>query len=54
MPPPTPTSTSPARIAWSRITVARRPEAQTLLIVSELTSFGIPAPIWAWREGICP
>ncbi len=54
MPPPTPTCTSPARIAWSSITVARSPEAQTLLIVSEETSFGIPALICAWREGICP
>ena len=30
------------------------PDAQTLLIVSEGTSFGIPASIWAWREGIWP
>ena len=30
------------------------PDAQTLLIVSEETSFGIPALICAWREGICP
>ena len=30
------------------------PEAQTLLIVSELTSLGIPALICAWREGIWP
>ena len=28
------------------------PEAQTLLIVSEGTSFGMPPLIWAWREGI--
>ena len=54
MPPPTPTSTSPARICASRIPTARMPEAQTLLIVSELTSFGIPALICAWREGIWP
>src|SRR3954471_9964507 len=54
MPPPTPISTSPARIAWSRITVARRPLAQTLLMVSEETSFGMPALIWACREGIWP
>ena len=54
MPPPTPTSTSPARICVSRIAAARTPEAQTLLIVSEETSFGIPALIWAWREGIWP
>ena len=30
------------------------PEAQTLLIVSEETSFGMPALICAWREGIWP
>ena len=54
MPPPTPTSTSPARIAASSTPAARTPEAQTLLIVSEETSFGIPALICAWREGIWP
>src|SRR3954449_7475979 len=54
MPPPTPTSTSPARIAWSSRTVARTPLAQTLLIVSLETSFGMPALICAWREGIWP
>ena len=54
MPPPTPTCTSPARIAWSRITEARSPDAQTLLIVSEETSLGMPALICAWREGIWP
>ena len=32
----------------------RMPDAQTLLIVSEETSFGIPPLICAWREGICP
>ena len=42
MPPPTPTSTSPARIAWSISTAARTLEAQTLLMVSEETSFGMP------------
>ncbi len=45
IPPATPTSRSPARIAASSMPVARIPEAQTLLIVSEETSFGIPAPI---------
>ena len=54
MPPPTPTSTSPARIGASSMPAARMPEAQTLLIVSEVTSFGIPASICAWREGIWP
>ena len=52
MPPATPTSRSPARIAASSIPTARTPEAQTLLIVSEETSFGIPALICAWRDGI--
>ena len=33
---------------------ARMPDAQTLLIVSEETSFGMPALICAWRDGICP
>ena len=30
------------------------PDAQTLLIVSEETSFGMPPLICACREGICP
>src|SRR5215210_402160 len=54
IPPATATSTSPARIAASRIPVARTPDAQTLLIVSEETSFGMPALICAWRDGIWP
>src|SRR5215218_9089995 len=54
MPPPTPTSMSPARIDWSSSPTARMPDAQTLLIVSEETSIGIPALICAWREGIWP
>ncbi len=54
MPPVTTTSVSPARIAWSASPSVRMPEAQTLLIVSEGTSFGIPPLIWAWREGIWP
>ena len=54
MPPVTPSSRSPARIAWSARPIVRMPEAQTLLIVSEGTSFGIPALICAWRDGICP
>ncbi len=36
------------------ITDARNPEAQTLLTVSEETSLGMPALIWACREGIWP
>ena len=54
MPPPTPISTSPARICASSRPTARMPEAHTLLIVSELTSFGMPALICAWRDGIWP
>ena len=54
MPPVTATSVSPARIAMSAMPSERMPEAQTLLIVSEGTSFGMPPLIWAWREGICP
>src|SRR3954447_23836244 len=54
MPPPTATSRSPARMAASRMPVARTPEAQTLLMVSEETSLGMPASICAWREGIWP
>ena len=54
MPPVTAISRSPARIAWSARPSVRMPEAQTLLIVSEGTSFGMPPLIWAWREGIWP
>ena len=54
MPPPTPISMSPARIDWSSSPTARMPDAQTLLIVSEETSIGMPALICAWREGIWP
>ena len=54
MPPPTATSRSPARTAWSIIPTARTLDAHTLLIVSEVTSIGIPASICAWRLGICP
>ena len=54
MPPATPTSRSPARIAWSMIPTARMPDAQTLLTVSDGTSLGMPPLICAWREGTCP
>src|SRR5215207_10302824 len=54
MPPATATSRSPARTAWSTIPAERSPEAHTLLTVSLETSLGIPAFIWAWRDGICP
>ena len=45
MPPVTPTSRSPARIAWSASPIVRMPEAQTLFTVSEGTSLGMPALI---------
>src|SRR4051812_1657691 len=54
IPPPTAISTSPTRMALSSSPAARMPDAHTLLIVSEGTSLGMPALIWAWREGICP
>ena len=34
--------------------IERMPDAHTLFTVSEGTSFGIPAAIWAWRDGIWP
>ena len=54
MPPPTASSRSPARTAWSIIPTARTLDAHTLLIVSEVTSIGIPASICACRLGIWP
>ena len=54
IPPATTTWTSPARIIWSAISTARIEDAQTLLIVSEGSSTGSPAPTVAWREGAWP
>ena len=54
MPPVTITSWSPARIIASAISTARIDDAQTLLIVSAPTSFGMPAPIAACRAGAWP
>jgi hypothetical protein len=45
---------SPARIIESAISTARIEDAQTLLIVSAPTSFGMPAPIAACRAGAWP
>src|SRR3954453_2571371 len=45
---------SPTRTYWSARPTARRLEAQTLLTVSDGTSFGMPPLIWAWREGTWP
>ena len=44
MPPVTTSSCPPARIIRSAICTARIDDAQTLLIVSAGTSFGMPAP----------
>jgi hypothetical protein len=54
IPPVTITWWSPARIIESAISTARIEEAQTLLIVSAPTSFGMPAPIAACRAGAWP
>ena len=54
MPPVTTTSTSPARIIESAISIARIDDAQTLLIVSAGVSIGSPAAIAAWRAGAWP
>ena len=47
IPPPTARFRSPARTAWSIMPTARTLDAQTLLIVSEVTSIGMPASICA-------
>ena len=54
IPPVTTTSWRPASIISSAISSALIEEAQTLLIVSAGTSFGIPAPTAACRAGACP
>ena len=54
MPPVTTTSCRPARIIRSASSIARIDEAQTLLIVSAGTSFGMPAPTAACRAGAWP
>ena len=51
MPPATTMSTSPARIICEAIATDLRPDPQSMLIVVAGTSFGIPAPIAAWRAG---
>src|SRR5258707_7492277 len=54
IPPATATSMSPARIAWSAIITAFRPEPQTLLMVSAATCSGRPPLSAACRAGFCP
>src|SRR6187200_2718291 len=54
MPPATMTLLSPARIIWSAIWIARMLDAHTLLMVSEGTSTGSPAPTAACLAGACP
>jgi hypothetical protein len=54
IPPVTTTSTSPARIIESAISIARIDDAHTLFTVSAGASIGSPAPTAAWRAGACP
>ena len=54
MPPATTISTSPARISWSAIAIALRPERQTLLMVIDGTLIEIPPATAALRAGFCP
>ena len=54
MPPATTTSTSPARIICAASATDFRPEPHTMLMVMAGTSFGMPAPIAAWRAGFWP
>jgi hypothetical protein len=53
-PPATTISTSPTRISWSASAIASSPERQTLLMVIDGTSIGIPALTADWRAGIWP
>ena len=50
-PPATTMSNSPARISWSAMAMALRPERQTLLRVSAGTVIGMPAATAAGRAG---
>ena len=54
MPPATTISTSPARISWSAIAMAFRPERHTLLIVIDGMFIGRPAAMPAVRAGFWP
>ena len=54
MPPATTISHSPARISWSAIAIALRPERQTLLMVIDGTSIGMPPSTAASRAGFWP
>jgi hypothetical protein len=54
IPPATMISASPARISWSAVAIAFRPDRQTLLIVIDGTESGSPAWMPAVRAGFCP
>src|SRR3954453_10401595 len=54
MPPATASSSSPARIIWSAVAIAARPDGQTLFTVSAGTSIGMPAATAACRAVIWP
>ena len=50
-PPATMMLASPQRMAWYPMATARRPDPQTMLMVVEGTSFGIPAAMAACLAG---
>src|SRR5215469_14550740 len=54
MPPATAISVSPCAMDCAARPTARRPEPQTMLIVSALTVSGMPPRNAAWRAGFCP
>ena len=54
MPPATTIVACPARISWSAVAIAARPERQTLLTVIDGTVAGRPARRPALRAGFCP
>ena len=54
MPPATMTSASPVMMAWAPLTMARRPDAQTLLTVKAVVSFGTPPYMAACLPVFCP
>ena len=54
MPPATTISHSPARISWSAIAIALRPDRHTLLIVIDGTSIAMPPATAAPRAGFWP
>ena len=54
MPPATTISTSPARISWSAIAIALRPDRHTLLMVIDGMLIGIPPATAGGAGGVLP